>query len=145
MKKSKAKMWCGILSPLWFVLGSPLWFVTGLLASYSSHSYDSMFTDYFNVSDSQPSHKPENLTKRTRIPANNAGERKTRFRLFPMIQRQRGRRLRRQAYLLSHSFIETPGNMLDPAAPSYGTYRWLSHSNRVIPANPVWTITPPAK
>jgi hypothetical protein len=51
MKKSKAKMWCGILSPLWFVLGSPLWFVTGLLASYSSHSYDSMFTDYFNVSD----------------------------------------------------------------------------------------------
>jgi len=62
-----------------------------------------------------------------------------------MIQRQRSLRLRRQAYLLSHSFIETLGNTLGPVALGSGTYRWLSHSNRVIPANQVYPITPRAK
>ena len=83
--------------------------------------------------------------KELESPANIAGGRKTRFRLFPMIPCQRGLCLCRQACLLSHSFIESPGNRPDPVAPNYGTYRWLSHSNRVTPANPVGSISLPAK
>src|SRR2546427_8836462 len=45
----------------------------------------------------------------------------------------------------SHSFIETLGNTPDPVGPSYGSYLWLSHSNRVTSTNRVSPTVSPAE
>jgi EamA domain-containing membrane protein RarD len=47
-KTSKAKMWCGILSPLWFVLGFVIICLLSLSGNFQN-AKETMVSDYFYV------------------------------------------------------------------------------------------------